>query len=83
MVKKTFKLNEEDQEYMISIIQRYRSTRTVINEESGVLTVYTTFLDNNEPTSIATSFQMETVSTEPPEMPDFEHKKRVMGDPRP
>jgi len=81
MVKKTFKLSEKDQEYMISIISRYRATKTIINESTGELTVYTTFANNEKPTSIAAKFQMELISEDPPEMPEHEYKRRVMGIP--
>ena len=79
MVKKTFKLSEKDQEYMISIISRYRATKTIINESTGELTVYTTFANNENPTSIAIKFQMELISENPPKMPEDEYKRRVKG----
>jgi len=81
MVKKTFKLSEKDQEYMISIICRYRATQTIIDQETGELTVYTTFMDNNKPTSICTKFQMILESDNSPEMPKDEEKRRIYGIP--
>jgi len=79
MVKKTFRLKQEDSEYLISLASRYRSIRTVIDEEHGQMIVYTTFIGNDEPTSIAASFEMELLSHEKPKMPEHEYKRRVMG----
>jgi len=81
MVKNTFKLSDDDKVYLTSIITRYRITRTVINEMTGELTVYTTFADNEEPTSKAAIFKMELVSENPPVMPENEYKRRVLADP--
>jgi hypothetical protein len=79
MVGKTFTLSKEDQEYLVSIICRYRATQTSIDEETGQLTVWTTFADNKEPTSIAARFNMLLVSDDPPKMPDHEYRSRVLG----
>lgn len=79
MVKRTYQLRKEDAERLVSLACRYRSTRTHIDETNGIMDVDTTFADNDEPTSEAAHFVLETLSNEPPRMPDDEYQKRVMG----
>jgi hypothetical protein len=82
VVNKTFKLSKEDQKYLISIICRYRSTQTSINEQDEELTVWTTFAGNKQPISRAAKFKMELISEDPPKMPDNEYQRLIFGFPR-
>ena len=81
MVKKTYDLRPKDQTKLISMAIRYRAIRTSIDEVNGTMTVWTTFADNNEPTSIANEFQLDIVSNDPPRMPEEEYRRRVEGKP--
>lgn len=81
MVKKTYQLKPEDQEYLISLACRYRSIQTRVDEIHGFLYVDTTFADNEEPTSSAARFGLICVSEKPPVMPEGEYRRRVMGRP--
>lgn len=44
-------------------------------------TVWTTFVDSNEPTSIANEFKLDVVSNDPPRMPEEEYRRRAEGKP--
>ena len=79
MVKNTYSLTLEDAKKLISYACRYRSIRTKIDEDARTMTVYTTFVDNDNPTSIADSFQLDVVSMDPPKMPNDERRRRVEG----
>jgi hypothetical protein len=81
MVKNTYALTPDDQAKLISYASRYRSIRTTIDETNQTMTVWTTWLDNNEPSSIADQFQLQTVSNDQPKMPDDEYRRRVEGQP--
>jgi hypothetical protein len=81
MVKVTYALKSEDEKKLISYASRYRSIRTSIDEIKHTMTVWTTWLKNDEPSSIADEFQLEVVSTDPPKMPEGEHRRRVKGEP--
>jgi len=79
MVKNTYSLTPEDAKKLISYACRYRCISTNINENARIMAVYTTSVGNDRPTSIADSFQLDVVSTDPPKMPDDEYKRRVEG----
>lgn len=79
MVKKTYSLTPEDAKKLISYACRHRSISTNIDEDDNRMTVYTTIADNDKPTSIAASFQLDVVSTDPPKMPNDEYESRVEG----
>ncbi len=81
MVKKTYQISQEDAEWLVSYACRYRSVRTIIDEQNLFMYVHTTFADNDQPTSIAAKFQLELLSDEPPQMPQEEHERRVQGKP--
>lgn len=79
MVKKTYALKPIDAEKLVSYACRYRAIQTSIDELHGIMTVFTTFADNGQPTSIADQFKLELVSDEPPCMPVDEYRRRVLG----
>ncbi len=81
MVKKKYALRPEDQTKLISMAIRYRAIRTSIDEVHGTMTVWTTFVDSNEPTSIANEFKLDVVSNDPPRMPEEEYRRRAEGKP--
>lgn len=81
MVKTTYALTDEQAEKLASYASRYRSIRTTIDEKDGTMTIWTSFADNAEPTSIADKFQLEVLSEEPPTMPEAEYRRRVEGKP--
>lgn len=81
MVKKTYALRAEDQAKLVSYASRYRSIRTSIDETHGTMTIWTTFADNSEPTSIADRFQLQVVSNDPPIMPEDEYSFRIESKP--
>lgn len=57
-VKKTYSLNQADAEKLLSYACRYKGMQTSINETTNTLTVFTTFADNDQPTSIADQFNL-------------------------
>ena len=79
MVKKTYKLKPEDAEKLISYAERYRSICTSINQNTDTMSVDTTFVDNDQPTSSADRFDLIKVSDDHPKMPKEEHERRVEG----
>lgn len=81
MIKKTYRLTQEDQDYLISLASRYRAIQTRIDEDRGIMHICTTLGDNNEPTSAAASFKMVFVSNDPPQMPPDEYRRRILGQP--
>jgi hypothetical protein len=81
MIKKTFRLTQEDQKQLISLAERYRAIQTHIDETHGIMYVSTTFIGNTEPISQAAHFQMELISNDPPKMPHDEQRQRVLGQP--
>lgn len=81
MVKKTYTLKAADAAKLVSYASRYRAIRTSIDEKHATLTVWTTFADDTEPTSIADQFTLEVVSEDSPKMPEEEYRRRVEGKP--
>ena len=79
MVNKTYKLNPEDAKKLISYACRYRGMTTKIDQTHDVMRVYTTFADNDKPTSIADRFQLIKIKDETPKMPREEYERRVLG----
>ena len=79
MIRKTFRLTQEDQKQLASLASRYRAIRTHIDEAQGILYVSTTFANDAEPTSVAARFQMELVSHDPPQMPPDEYRRRFQA----
>jgi hypothetical protein len=81
MVNKTYALKPDDQAKLISYASRYKSIRTTIDETNQIMTVWTTWPGNDEPSSIADQFQLQAVSNDLPKMPDDEYRRRVEGKP--
>ena len=78
-VRRTFAMSPKDAEYLVSLATRYRRIATSIDQDRATLTVWTTFADNEEPTSIALRFDLQVLSEDPPEMPRQEYRRRVEG----
>jgi hypothetical protein len=81
VVKTTYALTPDDQKKLISYASRYRSIRTRIDETDHTMTVWTTFDNNDEPTSGAETFKLQVVSADAPVMPDDEFRRRRKGEP--
>ena len=76
---KTYELQPEDQEKLLSYACRYKSMQTSINEDDDILTVWTSFADHANPTSIADKFKLRVISDQTPKMPRDEYDRRVLG----
>jgi hypothetical protein len=81
MVNATYALKLEDQQKLVSYAVRYKGVRTSIDERQRTMTVWTTWNDNDEPTSIADCFALQLVAEGRPEMPDEEYRRRFKGEP--
>lgn len=80
MVKKTYSLDATDMNKLVSYALRYRRVSTFIDETHDTMTVYTSFADNAEPTSIADRFTLNVVSEAAPGMPEEEYRRRIKGE---
>ena len=77
--EKTFEISEDDAKKVISYACRYPRMETILDEVNLTLTVYTTFADNEEASSIADRFALIVISDEKPKMPREEYTRRVEG----
>ena len=79
MVSKTYSLSQQDEKKLISYACRYRRIQTNVDENHNTMTIYTTFADNDQPTSIADELSLTVLNDSPPKMPQEEYQRRVQG----